>query len=95
MPNTDDLARLGSQISDTQINPLADVLTRLIARLADKGILTKEEAIHTVADSIKLITDLPYSHEVREQGAEQLMRMVQAIDQAVEPGRSIINQPRR
>ncbi|MGC5798884.1 hypothetical protein [Sphingomonas sp. NFX23] len=76
-------------MADIMINPLADMMTRLLATLAEKQLLTKEEAINCIAQSAKLFADLPYSSGAIENGSEMLMRMIKAIDTGVEPSRPI------
>lgn len=89
MTRQSDLEALGAQMHDTMINPLADVVIRLLQVLANNGTISKEQAIACTALGVSVLNDLSYSQDVIDQGADQLMRMVKAIDSGVEPGRPL------
>ncbi|HMG48253.1 MAG TPA: hypothetical protein VK614_12425 [Allosphingosinicella sp.] len=78
----EDLEDFAGQFFDVSINPLAEVLTKLLHLLISKGVITKEEAVLTLASSVGVISQTDHSEAVKENGANMLMRMIQAIDPA-------------
>ena len=75
----DDLEEFAGQFYDLNINPLADVVVRILSLLRERNVLTHDESIWCVAESVKVISPLSYSTEVKEQSAATLMRMISAL----------------
>ena len=78
----EDLENFAGQFFDVSINPLAEVLTKLLHLLTTKGIISKDEAVHILASSVGVIRQTSHSEAVKENGANMLMRMIRAIDPA-------------
>lgn len=78
----EDLEAFAGQFFDLNINPMADIVTRLMHMLVQKEVLSKQEATYCVAEAIKVIKPLDYSEAVKEQAAKTLMRMIETIDRA-------------
>ena len=77
------------QVVNIMINPLANVLNQLLALLAAKEIITKEEAIGCIASAAGALDDDRIDDTDGEVGRDMLMRMIKAIDGFVEPARPL------
>ena len=77
------------QVVNVMINPLANVLNQLLALLAAKEIITKEEAIGCIASAAGPLDDDRIDDADGEVGRDMLMRMIKAIDGFVEPARPL------
>ena len=77
------------QVVNVMINPLANVLNQLLALLAAKEIITKEEAIGCIASAAGELEDDRIDEADGEVGRDTLMRMIIAIDSFVEPDRPL------
>ena len=77
------------QVVNVMINPLANVLNQLLALLAAKAIITKEEAIGCIASAAGALDDDRIDEADGEVGRDMLMRMIKAIDGFVEPDRPL------
>jgi len=77
------------RVVNVMINPLANVLNQLLAVLAMKGIITKEEAIGCIASAAGALDDDRITEDDGEVGRDMLIRMIKAIDGFVEPERPL------
>ncbi|MBS0502938.1 MAG: hypothetical protein JSS55_03865 [Proteobacteria bacterium] len=75
-----DLKHFAEQFFDLSVNPLAEILTKLLDLLVQKDVVTRQEALHLVASSIGVISELPYSEPTKESAADVLVRMLRALD---------------
>lgn len=77
------------QVVNVMINPLANVLNQLLALLAAKAIITKEEAIGCIASAAGALDNDQIDETDGEIGRDMLMGMIKAIDGSVEPDRPL------
>ena len=67
------------QIIDLHINPLAAILTKVVAQLVENGSLTKDQAIYAVASSAEVIKGTEWRTQAKDDAGDLLMRMVVAL----------------
>ena len=80
MIDQSDLNFLAEQIYDLHINPMADVIVRLLHMLVQKDVLEKSEAMLCVAEAVKVIGPLSYSEAAKESAATTLKRMLDVLE---------------
>ena len=78
----EDLEDFAGQFFDVSVNPLAEVITKLLHLLITKNAITKDEAVLILSSSVGVISQTDHSEGVKENGANMLMRMIRAIDPA-------------
>jgi hypothetical protein len=75
----DELHNLKVEIFNATVNPLANIICTFLASQVTKGALTKDEAKYVIASAVDILNMANVEDDIREIGADMLMRMVQAI----------------